>query len=83
MLVQFDVEQLAQLDRYAAEWTRGNRSRAIERAVDLLLAQHACYLTDQARVARSPHGNFLPAGPRHTTDSTSASTPLTAELSDL
>lgn len=82
VLIQADVEQLERLDRWASEWTQGNRSRAVHIAVETLLGNHAAYLASEQAAAQSPGGSWLP-GPEQTADDTAASRPITADLKEL
>ena len=64
VLFQADVDQLARLDRFAAEWCGGNRSRALGQAIEQMLAADAHHRQQLAR-REPPRGGWLP-GPSHT-----------------
>jgi hypothetical protein len=78
-LVQFDRELRDRLDRHAAEWCGGNRSRAVHEACELLLASHAAWRREQQPPTFPGHD---PGGVRHTADRESElrDRPLTADL---
>ena len=99
VIVQFDRELLARLDNHTADYYRGNRSRALAHAVEVMRAQHAAFKAEQAveamlaRHAEWQHEQALVplvvhdpgSGVRHTSDTESgtANRPLTRELMDL
>lgn len=83
VLVQLDPELLGRADRFAAEWTAGNRSRLIADALEQVLARHAAHVASERR-ARVEPAPWQP-GPAWSPDDAAgaASRPLTRDLQDL